>query len=385
MLFHSIMMTVNALAWAFLSILVYKETNSFSAILTAHLAQYTGLIISFGMTTFFLDRIGYLKGYRLTMLVQAAVAFGFMLSLEHFGSIFLFLFFFQGIGQGSFWPLKHAFIVKEVHGYSRTYAINVVKSIELFIGVFVPILAGALIAFTENYVATFAVAAVLYLLAAIYPFKFNKQSESKITSGEITRILKRKHAGKFFFLMFSNSAVTAIIAITMTILPFIFLGSEFEVGILASAVGFVAAISAFWEKDFTEKRRIKLANLSWAGYAISNILFAIIWTTPLLVFRSLVVPFLQALGISSRDNVDANIREKVLGEFNDESALEMNLIVESVYYIGRVFIIIWMLLLLEVSGDSIDMFLRGVVFIAPLTLAILYNLFVKINRMLKIF
>lgn len=383
-LFRTVIVIVDLLAWAFFSILVFKEVGGITSILLAFLMLYIGTYISFTITTFIVDRVGYLNAYRISMVIYALVAFVFAASMYQFASVYLFLSFMRGLSMGTYWPIRHLYIVKDIHKGDRTSSINIIQSIALLLGLFVPAVAGSLISYTGGYTATFIISGVIYLMGAMYPFSYNKKTRSKVSSSEITNILRRPYMGRFLLLVLFNMGANVIIAILMTILPYIFLRSEFSVGVLASIIGVVAALMSFYEKDKSERIRNNLASTSYVAYAIVNVLFAIIWTTPLLIARSLIMPFTAALGITSRADIDATLREKILGDFRDESALEMNLIIETVFLFARIIAISFVYFILTNLAEHDEVIVRMLIALSTSLLAFYYFLFRKLNTVIKV-
>lgn len=377
---------VNLFAWAFFSILIYRETQEVQSIFEAFGMYYIGVYISFVVVTFLLDRIGYLGAYRLSMLAKSLCAFLIFLITFDFESYFLIASLFYGLSAGAIWPVFNSYLVKDVVGDERTALIGSVTSISLLLRVFIPTGAGAIISFTNGYEVTFLIATAIYFLAMLYPFKSNLKTDSKISSAEVSSIIGSKFFTPFFAITFFRSLFTTAITVSMTLVPFLFLESEFNVGVLASVSAFIAAIMAFADKKASEKSREELGAFGWILYAISNLIFVFIWTAPVLIFRSLTLPFTIALGDTSRQDLDVNIREKILGKNLKESAREMNLVVETIFLFARLSSLGIIIFLLEIFSSNQEGVVRAAIGAGVVFIGFLYFALIKLfNSTKKVF
>lgn len=365
--------TINLLVWGYYFILLYKRTNSIEFLLADYLIFILTLYIGFVVTSFFLDRLGYLRVYRIIFASNAMLLIFILLSLNQFENFFILIALIRGLIHGAYWTVDDSITLNDTRGDARSKFLSGIQSLELLLGIVVPVLGGALISFTGNYEATFILGAAVAIAGIYMPFTFNKKGESSLTSKEINKILKHKAAPAYFFIAFLEGGSGILQDVTFKIIPFILIGEEFGVGVLMSIVGFAAVILAWVDRGFSEKLKIQLGYIGYVAFTISTMAFAIIWTIPALVIRSLILSFTNSVGMPARIQLDYKTREKILGINTSSSTLEFNLLTNTAYLFARIFFLSLTLILFSIIGvnntNLMESMLKLVVFcVAPIRL-----------------
>ncbi len=275
-----------------------------------------------------------------------------------------------------------------MHGLERGRIISLLQSIVLLLQIVIPVLSGALITYTGGYDYTFLLGTFILIGSVFIPYSFNKKAKSKISSDEIVRVLKKKGIGIYSVLSIIQSAFNSLFAVLFMIIPYILIGEEFGVGALSSTIGFAAVLVAWLDSKPSFKVRIQLGYIGFIIYTIFTMFLAAVWTIPSLVIRSLALAFTQSVSAPALVDIDYRIREKILGEFQNESALEMNLIAETLYIFGRVIILGFVILFFSISNsnpeatpEELIRFLIG--FLAPIHI-IIFMAYDILNRRLRI-
>jgi MFS family permease len=286
--------------------------------------------------SFTFDRVGYLRLFRLSFLLNAAAAFIFFLYLDNIAEVFVALAVVRGIPEGLYWAGHHAFYLKEVRGSARGSFLNIMTSIILLLSIIVPVLSGALISLRNDYDLIFILASAIYLLAAFFPWKYNKIPRSKLTMAEIIRITKLPKFSWIGQMSIFQSMVAAIFTVIFSIIPFILIRDEFGVGAFISIIAFFSAIFTFAERNMKEKIKTTIGMFGYILYAIFTVFFAVVWTIPALGIRSIAVIFSDGISTPVLDDINIRNKEKFLGDFKNESTLELNLVIETIFMITRV-------------------------------------------------
>ncbi|MCA9386759.1 MFS transporter [Candidatus Dojkabacteria bacterium] len=384
--FRTAMVLTNLIVWSYYYILLFQETGSIFTLMLEYMIFMLGLYVGFVICTFFLDRVGYLFSFRFSSLLQALSMFLILAYINDLAVLFPLFAIIRGIGHGWYWPIEHSFNLKEMQSKERGQVISLMEGINLLLQIAIPALAGALISFSGGYQMTFLVGGIIYLVTIFIPFNYNQRAVSKISAYEISSILQNKHFIPFAFISFVMTGVMSLYGVLWLIIPYILLKEEFGVGILASIVGLVAAITAWMDSKYSLKTRIQLGYIGFFIYSFSTFLMAVVWTVPFLVLRSMALAFTNSVGTPARSDLDYRIREKILKDFKNESTLEMNLIVESIYAFSRiVFLTIFILIFGSIQDMSIaEEQIRLLVMIFAPIMFFVYGGFVWLYKKVKV-
>lgn len=376
--FKILLNIIDLMVWGYYGILLLKNTDSIREIALNFILFYVFIWIGHVLSSFLLDRLGYLKIFKLSFGVQAITLLFMTLYLPEISNYFLIFSALRGFARGLFWPAHDNFYLKEVLPKERTEVISFNQSLVSLTNVVIPISAGALISFTESYLYVFLFTILICLVGVIFPFDDTLKSNSNIKSREITRILRKKLFWKFAAICFLDNAASQTLGMIMSFVPFYIIGTEFGVGALLSFVGLCSAITSYlYRKDLLDKK-IKIAYYSWGIYSLVYIALSIFWNIYFLIIRSIWINIIFITGEATKIDLDIRIREKILGDFKMESAVEMNLVVETVYLFARITsLAIFILIMDRFKGDTIDL-LRITVVILSLIMYITFHLVVKL-------
>jgi hypothetical protein len=220
---------------------------------------------------------------------------------------------------------------------------------------------------------------VISLIAIILPFKYNKKGKSKITAGEITKILKNKSFPRFALVRIAHAGSSGLDTILMLIIPFLILESEFEVGILYSIIAVIAVVLSFVQRKKSELTRIKFGYLGLLVHNFFTLIFAFFWNGFFLGIRSVATVFGRSTFEPTRASLDLELRENLLGSDLDASSPEMNIVVETIYLIGRgIFYSIAIIALQMITNiEQSENILRVILPIVSITMTIVYFVFVR--------
>ena len=169
MVFKNIIFIANIIYWPYYYINLHKHTDSFSDILVERSIFLIGCWIGYIVFSFLVDRYGYLRSYKMSFLVQIVSFSLTLLAYNSLNQYYIFLAIVNGFGYGSIWASMNTFNLKELHGVKRGYVIDVLETISRIEHVILPVFAGALISFTEDFRSTVIITIIIYLLILIYP------------------------------------------------------------------------------------------------------------------------------------------------------------------------------------------------------------------------
>ncbi len=335
-LFFRIGMDISDLVtWSYYIILILRTSgNDVSIVFLNQGILYMGLLLGFLIAGLFIDKIGFLKIYRFANFGLFLVTIITLITLPHILEVHLAMAALRGFGKGLFWATNNVYIQKEVHGASRSRLLSLITSISQLLQVILPVLLGAYIV-DRGYEGIFVMGSVIYLAAALYPWQYNKIPRSKFTFAEIKRFSRKRGFKRLTGLMFLNEFMGNQQAMAMAAIPFLFIGDEFGVGVLSSILALIGALVAYKSKDDKESRKLKLGYASGWIIDIANIVFTIIWTLPMMVIRGVILQFASALYLPPKMDIEYRNRESLLGDFTQESAVEVMVYTEVILFLAR--------------------------------------------------
>ncbi len=362
-IFKSLFKILDLGLWAFYAILLYKITGDFRVLLIEALIFYTSLWLFFILGSFFLNQIGYIRTLKVSFFFFALTTFSLFIFIDDLKYLFWIFAFLRAIPRGLYHPVENTFTVKEIPTNQRVIYINSFTSFELVMAIIIPALAGLLINFDESYKFIFLLATFLYLGLAISTLDSDKKSTTKVSIKEIMSILKMRNFRLFAVSVSYNGLMDVIFVLIFSIVPFLFLESEIKVGFLMSGISLLAAIFSLGEIKISFKKRVRLA---YFGYLIKGgltVAFAFFWNIPALIIRSVGLMLSFSLSDTLVEELNIDNKELQLGKARDESSIELNIILETIYFFTRVIAIVLILMILYILNQDFERAIRVILVI----------------------
>ncbi len=321
--------------YTFFLILLYKQTNDIKILVIDSIIFYVGMYVGFIVGSFALQKIGYVNTFRLSFFFTALAGLAIALTIPQIALLYPVLSLFRGFGRGMFWPVNHTYTVKEFNDSERGSIISIVTSTGLLLDIVFPFLVGSLISGTGDYTLVFIIGSTILLTAIFLRFGYNKKPATNITSGEITRILKNKVFVQFGILTIFNEMTAIVYVLIMLVLPFIITQSEGNTGAILSIVNLVAAITAFSQRKKQVRKGIGLAGLGYLCGIIGAIVLISLWNTLGIALSMIFFILSISLAAPLEEKLVIYIKEKILGDQRSQSTIELNMVIETLYLIGR--------------------------------------------------
>lgn len=370
----------DALVWGYFSILLYRETGSLTILFVERIIVMLAIYVGFVFTSFYLDKIGYLTTYRLALLLNALAILLIFVFQHNLAELFVIISLIYGFGRGLYWPVDRGTHTRNISIDRRSAFINKVTSIHLIISIVLPVLAGSLIQLEGNYNLLLIFGFLITSLSVFAPFKTNHTEITNLRTSEIRGIIRKKGFKLFAFSQSILGAFQTLHIAVFLILPFLFFRNELGVGLLVSAMGLVSAFASFAERNIAEKKKVFLGYVSHIIWLVLSILLFIFWDPVFLVFQAIASSFNIALGFSIRASEDYKIRADFLDKNLVESSAEMNVVIESVYFVARTIVLILVVFLLSSAFVDLELILRLLVPLSPALLLLGYHLIAKQAR-----
>jgi MFS family permease len=350
--FRILLQIISNIAGIFIPILLYKEIGSISAVFTYAVVNYIGLWIGYVIMSFYVDKVGYVKAFKITFLGFLLSSILFFIMYEMIPEYYLAFAFIIGFAFGTYWTSSNTFILKELKGHDRGHLINEIQAMILFVKVIIPVVIGLLLVWTGRGEIIFILIGLVSILAIAVPWKYNKTSSSKINSDEITEILKNKDFPKLAGLNFVFDINRITYSVIFMIVPFIFLKNELNVGTLFSVVALISGVIAHLMRNTDIKKKISMGYITFLMDSLSRLLLGFSWSPQSLLLREVSGSINSGVGDTAFGDVEMRYRDAVLGKSRNESAMEMNLIIETIYLFSRIIAIGILLFLLDLFSNN---------------------------------
>ncbi len=357
--FHTVYLLTHLIIWSYFTILLLRTTeNAIDAVplvVQYHGFHFTGLLAGFWISGRIFSWLGYLGTYRISNIIHAATTLLALLTLSRITDVYLIIALLGGIAGGLYWNATHIYNTGEIHGQERAKWVSVIYSLDNLLGVALPILIGGIIS-GYGYNIVFAVGFVVYLGAIFYPWKINKIPKDELRTSDFKSLSKRKGFKKWAAMMIFEGLTATARTQVLAVLPFLFIGSEFGVGALGSAVGLVGVIIAYLYRNDSSKKKLQHGYVGSIVILFSTIGLILFWSLPALVLRNLALKLGLSLYTPTNEEIQYRLREMVIGDFKNEYSIEVQQYREFFLYVGRV-IIIGFMLIVFLAGVDIELVL----------------------------
>ncbi|MFS8131014.1 MAG: MFS transporter [Candidatus Dojkabacteria bacterium] len=342
--------------YTFYLILLYRQSNDIKILVIDSIIFYVGMWVGFIFGSFALQRIGYVNTFRLSFFFTALAGLAIAISIPQIALLFPVLSLLRGFGRGMFWPVYHTYTVKEFNVAERSSIISIVTSTGLLLDIAFPFLVGTLISSTGDYTLVYIIGSTILLTAIFLRFGYNKMPATNITSGEITRILKNKIFIKFGVLTVFNEMLNIVYVLIMLVLPFIITRNEGNTGAILSIVNLVAALTAFSQRKKQVNKGIGIAGLGYLFGIIGALILIVLWST--LGIALSMIFFILAISLAGplEEKLVIYIKQKILGDQKNQSTIELNMVIETLYLVGRMAGLVIFLLCFSFNDDIGNIF-----------------------------
>jgi hypothetical protein len=324
--------------WYYLHILVMKNFDNFYdavPMIFVNIGTYhLGLMVGFTFSVFSLTKLAYRNNFRLAYLVLTIAALIGVFNVNNIIEAYALISIIHGIGSGLYWQTINAFQLRELHADKRGHVVSIVLGWEHLLEIVIPLLAGFLVT-AFSYQLMFALSIIVYLVIIVLPEKENPKLDNHFDLGEFKRLFRMRGFKQFELLTFVGGVLEDQRALVMTILPFLLIGNELDVGLFTSGMGLVAVFIVFAQRNTEMKDKMKFGHLGSFLAASSTMLFVFFWSVPALTIRNIVARVGFAMWTPVKIEVENQVQELVLKDFLHESAVEMSYMREVALFSAR--------------------------------------------------
>lgn len=364
--YKTIFIISNFFIYAYYQILLYKETGSLSILVADWLIFHLAIWIGFIFGSLIIEKLGYVNTFKLSFVLLGLSSLVIALNVHSITTFYVLFAIIRAFPRGFFWPIHHTYLLREFRTEERNGIISSIESLGYILSIIFPVLIGLILSTSSDYSLVFLIGAFILLLAAMVPWKYNKKPEAQITSKEILRIIKDSKFKSYAIINIIGAGMDVNIILIFLIIPFLFTQSEFEVGLIASAMNLIAAFFVFSRRKRKIEQEIRIGYVGHIIYSFAIFVFTFIFTFPMMLIRGLIAIVTGSMVNPLEQKIDLKIRQNILGKDIKESAVEMNIVIETLYLIGRVIALGILLVLVNINiedkllGFKIFIFIQGI-------------------------
>lgn len=338
--FHTTFICGEIAIWSYYTALLLRAADySIDVVILNIAATHLGTMLGFVLCGIGFSRLGYTWSYRISNLVYALACIISLATLPQILHVHLFIGLMRGLAQGFYWLPHHVFNIKDIGGDNRKHVYGKLLASTDLIAILLPPLAGALIGL-EGYDWLFMLGAVFYFAACFMRWSNVPAKQEVLRLSEMRKIARRRGFKQWAGITFIEEFALTLRNVSIVILPFLLLESEFEVGLFFGLLGFFSATIKIWQGYRADKMLFKLGTIGGWIVVLSNFFLIVFWNLPGLVVRSLV----SKIGFAFYDQAKVELkyrgREMLLGDFRQQYSLEIQEYSELFLFCGRIFGII---------------------------------------------
>jgi hypothetical protein len=314
-------------------VLVYKETHDLRWIIVNMMIYFLFVLGPFYLTLRLIKRTSINFAIRLAFILFVITGIFGALALNQISYFFLVFSFIRGMAEGVYWASANLIELNGLESNSRTKYYSFTSGFNQLLFIILPILLGTFLFNTDYYQVIFFAFSAVTLIGVFIPWNISNIAVTEIKKENVLRIMKNKNFSKYAILKATSAVWWMSTWLIASIIPYVILGDEQNMGIYLSIASVVSALIAF----ITTK--IKLDKKKLFGYAglvlqtIAYILLAFNLTPVVLYLHSLVDSLTDPIITPSESDFFVKSTEKV--QISRSFGSEINIIQETIYTITR--------------------------------------------------
>lgn len=317
-------------------VFLYKNTFSLQTLAIDGLMGALGLWAGYLLGVTLVRRLGYNWCIRSAFVLFACIAFGTALITNHIASWFMLIAIIKALPAGMYSAAAETILLNNVATKARSGFMQLNLAMEFVVSIFLPAAVGALITVTASYTWAFVAAGIVYVLSFGLRCQLPKP-EVTLDLRSLMRIFKKP----LYAAHACNRTITAgfnqLNALALTILPFLLLGSELSMGILASITAAVGAVVSL-----RMRRSTNTAHQVALGYGAHSVklamssIFVLLWTAPAMALWQVVGKVMTPLHDPVQQGIDVHNDALILGKEAKKQALEINMLNTTLKLVGSI-------------------------------------------------
>jgi len=315
---------------------VFKENGRVQDVVVNILITLVTFFVFFLLGSIFMNRVGVENNLRTSFLLYVFTGL-FGIYLVHIGAMsFVLISLARGAAEGFYWASSHTIELSGLPHDSRSKLYSISYAINGVFTVVAPVTLGYLLAKSNSLLPAFVVFTAICLLAVITPYQFNINKKLSLHRNSFTEILKNPKLGSFVAVKLTISAYWMIDWLVLSIIPFVVLGNELNMGIYLTISSLFGVVISFATHKLTVQQKAKLGGPLLVIMVLADIILALYFNPYMLYINAILTALIFSVVAPLENDMSARITNHL-----DPAAkipVELNIFMEFVYTIARMLI-----------------------------------------------
>jgi len=309
------------LAGGFEIALILRLTGSFERIVFFQLLFYILLYLAFIGGTVLIRSGKASRGFRIDLAVQALGCGYMMLNFSHLGNSLVLagFFLFKGISEGLFWSTRHSALIHCVADERRDHWSLTLQTVTIVMGIVLPVLSGFAISYLvlpgsgsagaqplpSGYFPVYALTGFLALTALVLSPRLAIPPQV-VHLRRVASLRRAPGKGAWLGYLFFGAFASISVSISVGILNFSVLKTEFRLGLFASWIAVASAVFFFGVRRLVQRfslTRVGMVLVGSTGEFLSRLTFSVFTSVPGLIGKSLLDSFIVPLRSLFGENI----------------------------------------------------------------------------------
>lgn len=359
---------------SFYMTIIFKESGDVRQVIYNIVLTLVAIFFGFVCGSWLLNRIGVEKTLRLSFILFILTGLVGIYLVQINLMSYVIISIIRGLAEGVFWAAANLVELSGMSADSRSTFYSVSQGFGEFFYIVAPVTLGLLLDRAGTLFPSFVIFSCLCVVAAFLPFSFRNVGKATLLRTNFARIFQKKKIVPYTLIKMSLAVGWMLSWLMFSLVPFVILGGELDVGIYMTASSLVGILISFFTSRFTLKDKQKWGNWLLVCAFLNELVLA--WNfTPVFLY-------INSIGLSLTNSVLFPLEEdfsvRMTNKIDDDNTMnvELNLYQELIYTIARV-LLGGAVLLVIASGISLLGLLKLMVVVAAVVDVVNYIAAVK--------
>lgn len=313
---------------------IFKESGDVRQVVYNILITYLTVLVGFVFGSFMMRRLGVEKNLRLSFVLYILTGLLAIYLVQLNIVSFLLISLVRGFAEGVFWASVNIIELTGLPHNSRSRFYSISHGVDEIFFIVAPITLGVLLTRADSLMPSFIIFAAICFVALFLPFKFNLKKEITIKWENFQKIFRKKALPRYVIIKSLLSGIWITDWFLASLIPFIILGSELDMGIFLTVSALLGVIISLVTNKLSV---IKKSKIGWPLIIASGAanLLLVFWFTPVMLYVNSII---LAIAASITQPLEMDLATRITNEMDNtnELGVEMNLFQEALYTIVRV-------------------------------------------------
>lgn len=313
---------------------VFKESGEVKEVVLNIIVTLLTIYVGFLLGSIFLKRLGAEVNLKLSFVMYLITGIvGVYLSQLGIVS-FLLISSIRGISEGFYWVSANFVELVGVPHDSRSKIYSIFQSSYGVFTLVAPVILGYLLTTFNTFLPIYVIFCLFWIVGLLIPFNFKVNNKISFSFLKFQQILRHPQIVSYTILKFMQSTMWMLDWFTYALIPYLVLGSEFNMGILLTVSALVQIAVSFFTRNLAVKNKSEWGGGLIAVSGVFTALFAFNFTTFFLYLSNIVSNITGSVATPAEFDLGMRATNKI--EEGKDIGNELNLYQESVFTVARI-------------------------------------------------